>query len=362
MPGVRAARVAALAGLLALVTLAWLVVATPGSGVAFYALVPIVLSGFWFGWHGAMLTAVTAAVVYLVTELIDGPPALEGVQLWAAIANRSVIFLGVAGIISWLREHEHRLSTRVGEQQQQLSVLEPLRAALTPAQIPARPGLELATAFLPADGVLAGDFFLVAPGPGHTTTLVVGDVVGHGLEAARQATYVRASLATFTAFTSDPAWLLQLANTALLEQGLAQAKFMTLLCVTITADRQLRWARAGHHPPWRLDTAEPLCGGRPGTPLGLSPALDLKPGCTLLPAGSGLLLFTDGLPEARPAHRDHSRPLELFGEHRLREVLTAHHGASPNQVVDALSAAVRDFAGGALADDVCIIACRATLP
>lgn len=134
-----------------------------------------------------------------------------------------------------------------------------------------------------------------------------------------------------------------------------------MLCVTITTDRQLHWARAGHDPPWRLDTAQPLCGGRPGTPLGLSPQLDVSPGYSTLPAGSGLLLFTDGLIEGRPAHRDRSRRLELFGEHRLREVLTAHHGAAADTVVTALSTAVCDFAGGALADDVYIIACRAIL-
>jgi serine phosphatase RsbU (regulator of sigma subunit) len=72
------------------------------------------------------------------------------------------------------------------------------------------------------------------------------------------------------------------------------------------------------------------------------------------------VLFTDGLPEGRPAHRDPSVPLELYGEQRIRAILAAHQDAAADQIVDALSTAVTNFAGGRLADDVCIIACRTT--
>jgi serine phosphatase RsbU (regulator of sigma subunit) len=71
--------------------------------------------------------------------------------------------------------------------------LEDLRAigdALTPPELPRRPGLELAAAFLPAVAErVSGDFYLVAEGPQDSTVLVVGDVVGHGLQAARRASF-----------------------------------------------------------------------------------------------------------------------------------------------------------------------------
>lgn len=50
-----------------------------------------------------------------------------------------------------------------------------------------------------------------------------------------------------------------------------------------------------------------------------------------------------------------------LGGHRLREVLTTYQGAAADTIVTALSTTVHDFDGGVLADDVCIIACRATL-
>jgi Stage II sporulation protein E (SpoIIE) len=67
-------------------------------------------------------------------------------------------------------------------------------------------------------------------GPGQSTTLVAGDVIGHA-EAARQASYIRAALATFATFTSGPAELLQLAHTTLVERASNQAKFVSAVRV-----------------------------------------------------------------------------------------------------------------------------------
>ena len=358
---VHGTKVAALVGLLCVITVTRIFVSNAGYGIGFYALIPIVLSAFWFGRRGALITALTAAGIFVGTELIWRSQTLAGAGLWVATVNRSVIYLGVAVIVTSLLERERRLRDRVDEQQQRLTELESLRAALTPVEVPSRPGLQLATAFLPAEGLVAGDFFLITGGPAHSTTLVVGDVVGHGLEAAQQASFVRTTLATFAPFTDDPAQLLQLAHTALVERATNRAKFLTAVCVNIATDNRLSWARAGHYPPWLLPDGQPLEGDQPGHPLGIGgPQLGLTPASRSLDNGAGIVLFTDGLPEGRPAYRDPSVPLELYGEQRIRAVLAAHREASPDQIVDALSTAVTNFAGGPLADDVCIIACRIT--
>ena len=84
--------------------------------------------------------------------------------------------------------------------------------------------------------------------------------------------------------------------------------------------------------------------------------------------GDGVLLFTDGLAEARrpftdivAAGRARGRPLpDLFGDERIAEVLTEHHGERPRDVLRALrSAAERFTAGDGLADDLCMVAVRA---
>ncbi|MDQ4094201.1 MAG: serine/threonine-protein phosphatase, partial [Actinomycetota bacterium] len=281
---------------------------------------------------------------------------------WIAAVNRSAIYFLVAVVVTVLLGRERRLRSQVQQQKHQLDELEAVRRALTPAEVPVRPGLEIATCFIPAEGLVAGDFFLVASGPMNTTTMAVGDVVGHGLAAARWASYVRALLATFASFTSDPAQLLQLTNTALTERSDMTGKFVTAVCVNVSPlGGQLSWASAGHPPPWMLDSGEALTGGRRSVPLGLMAGnLGLKAGSCTLPPGAGLLLFTDGLIEGRSADRDTSVPLALFGEERVRKVLATHRDGSAHQVARGLRTSIEDFTGGALADDVCMIVCRLT--
>jgi len=82
--------------------------------------------------------------------------------------------------------HEHELAQlrqRLESAEDENEDLRAIRDALTPAELPQRPGLELAAAFLPAADRVSGDFYLAAEGPHDTTVLVVGDVVGHGLTA-----------------------------------------------------------------------------------------------------------------------------------------------------------------------------------
>ena len=114
------------------------------------------------------------------------------------------------------------LQNRLDTAEHELDDLRAIRDALTPPELPQRPGLDLAAAFLPpvAEQV-SGDFYLVAEGPQDSTVLVVGDVVGHGLNAARRAAFVRTAFAATAPFSDDPCRLLSWANTALIERACA---------------------------------------------------------------------------------------------------------------------------------------------
>jgi serine phosphatase RsbU (regulator of sigma subunit) len=333
----------------------------PGLAVSLYGLVPIVLGVFWFSLRGGLLAAAATMLAFLVDEMLTPSRGLSGPEFGFAVFNRAVVFFGVAVLVAWLLDRERRLILQVQAQRAELAELESLRAALIPVDVPPRPHLQLATSFLPADGEVAGDFFLVVEGPDRSTTIVVGDVVGHGLEAARCAAFVRAALATFARFTSDPARLLQLANTALAERRAPSATFVTTVCLNIGAppDPEVCWAAAGHNAPWFLDTGAPLRGGRLGAPLGIgADALTVESGRAVLQPGAGILLFTDGLTEARAARRPSHRSFELFGEDRARKIVREQRGAAVTGIVEALVAEVTAFAGGPLADDLCLVAVR----
>src|SRR3954467_8313840 len=99
------------------------------------------------------------------------------------------------------------------EREGEIRAPEAMRAVLAPSVVRPGPGIEVECSFSPAADGVSGDFYIVAPGPDEDSTiLAVGDVAGKGIEAARRATFVRTSLATFAGFVDDPCRLLELAN------------------------------------------------------------------------------------------------------------------------------------------------------
>ena len=246
------------------------------------------------------------------------------------------------------------LRHRLEAAEHELGDLRAIRDALTPPELPQRPGLDLAAAFLPAIAEqVSGDFYVVAEGPQDSTVLVVGDVVGHGLNAARRSAFVRTAFAATAPFSDDPCRLLSWANTALVERAGITSEFVTAGCVTYLPDEQLlRWAYAGHPRALWLDNGRELVAPTQGTPLGIGQDLGVTESSQRLVAGEGVLLYTDGLTEARGADR------RLFGIGGVRAALDGVSRPSPAEAVAILRARVADFGYGALTDDVCLLAAR----
>jgi serine phosphatase RsbU (regulator of sigma subunit) len=247
------------------------------------------------------------------------------------------------------------LRERLQAAEHELEDLRAIRDALTPPELPQRPGLELAAAFLPAAAEqVSGDFYLVAEGPQDSTVLVVGDVVGHGLQAARRAAFVRTTFAATAPFSDDPCRLLSWANTALIERAGISDEFVTAACVTfLPSERLLRWAYAGHPPALWLDDGRELTAATQGALL----AVRADPGCVegsqRMTAGAGVLLYTDGLTEAR-------HDGNMFGLDGVSAALGELQHPSASEAVAVLRARVADFAYGALTDDLCLLATRIT--
>jgi serine phosphatase RsbU (regulator of sigma subunit) len=269
-------------------------------------------------------------------------------------------------------EHEHRQDTLIERLRQEAEVrddelaklrwrlavaeheLEDLRAirdALTPSELPERPGLELAAAFVPAAEQVSGDFYLVAAGPQESTLLVIGDVVGHGLQAARRAAFVRTAFAAIAPFSDDPWRLLSWANTALVERAGTSADFVTAACMTyLPRDRRLRWAYAGHPPALRMADGRELVAPSQGVPLGVRPDPEYDEGMLEPDGPAGFLLYTDGLTEAR--HNG-----TFFGVEGVAAVLGELENPSASEAIATLRARVADFADDdSLADDLCMLA------
>jgi serine phosphatase RsbU (regulator of sigma subunit)/PAS domain-containing protein len=249
---------------------------------------------------------------------------------------------------------------REHERERELAELRAMRATLVPADLPPRADLSIATCFVPAMSGVAGDFFLVTDGPGDSTLVVVGDVSGKGVAAAQCAAFVRTSLATFAPYTHSPARLLELANSSLRERGHDFEMLVTAACAVVDpAAQAITWSLAGHPPPVRLDDGAPV-RVTPGLPLGLEPESGAHEVLAPLHPGDGFLLFTDALFEARSAGGGApGAPAEHFGIGRIGDLVAGMRGAEPAVIVRGLREAAEAFTGGALSDDLCILAFRA---
>jgi serine phosphatase RsbU (regulator of sigma subunit) len=339
------------------------VVAEPVIGLGVLYIVPALVAARWFGRAGAVGVGLAGTGLFALGAVFEPQE-----HLLTSTVVRLVLFCGIGYAFAALLSRQRQLRGVLARQEGELSELRALKSALVPSQIPERPAVDLATCFVPAQERVAGDFFFVGEGPGDTTVVVVGDVVGKGLVAARRAAFVRAALATYASYHDDPCRLLELANTALIERVGTSEDFVTAACLVYRpADHRVAWALAGHPSPILLDDGERLNGISPGLPLGLDDSIRCAAAERRLRAGGGVLLFTDGLTEARRPFSDRAsgrrvteRPKpELFGNERVAAVLAEHRGEEPEEVVQALRQAAERFTGGGLADDLCMVAVRA---
>jgi phosphoserine phosphatase RsbU/P len=122
------------------------------------------------------------------------------------------------------------------------------------------------------------------------------------------------------------------------------------MCHRLAKGAPVRWGYAGHPPVLWLDSGEELSGAR-AQPLGVSQDWACAPAAHHLSPGTGVLLYTDGVTEAR--HNG-----EQFGQTRLAHSVQTLGGRPPSEVVAAVTTEVREFAAGELADDLCVVVAR----
>jgi serine phosphatase RsbU (regulator of sigma subunit) len=318
-------------------------------------LVPVVLAGIWLGRIPGLLTGVACAALFAVTSEINPAGDESGVMLVGTL-TRLVVYGGIGYLVGALAERESMLRGVLRERDRELRELREVQAALTPPEPPARPALELATCYLPAEHGVSGDFHAVVPAEGDATMIAVGDVAGRGIEAAKRSRYVRTLLVSSAELMGDPGAILERANQSLIEES-GYGSFITAVCLVFHPDGRLDWALAGHDPPLRLSDGAPL-GERPtpGLPLGVADRLGCATNRTTLAPGEGALLYTDGLTEAR-RHSDGGET-EFFGDERIARLMSSMGRAHTTEVVDRVREEVRSFSAGSLSDDLCVVALR----
>ncbi|MFE5796500.1 SpoIIE family protein phosphatase [Streptomyces sp. NPDC056503] len=180
-----------------------------------------------------------------------------------------------------------------------------LQRSLTNSALPAVTGLELTGRYLPASAHdVGGDWFDVIELPGGRTGLVIGDVMGHGIHAAAVMGQLRTAVRTLARHDIPPTEMLRSLDAVVADLG---EDTMATCLYAVHSPSTGTWtiARAGHLPPAVVtpEGAVSFLQGPPGTPLGTG-AHDFGTEELPLPPGGLLVLYTDGLIEARDRDLD----------------------------------------------------------
>jgi sigma-B regulation protein RsbU (phosphoserine phosphatase) len=225
-----------------------------------------------------------------------------------------------------------------------------LQRRILPQKAPLVPGYHQVLAYRPAF-VVTGDYhdFFLRP-DGHTATFI-GDGSGHGPAASMLMAIMRTLLHTHDVHR-EPGETLTLVG-RMFHRLIPADLFMTGLYLLLGSDGQVSWSCAGHHPPlWvsRTGRLAPIDLNFVGHVLGISSSEEYTTVAWNLNVGDRLLVFTDGIWEAR------SPAAEKFGRQRLGDHLVKTVNLPLDQVVKELVAQVGGHLEGAdFEDDFTVI-------
>lgn len=237
---------------------------------------------------------------------------------------------------------------RIKAQQAELELADAVQRRMLPRQVASFPDMDIATKYLPsrAEWRICGDFYDVIELPDNKVGLLVGDVQGHGVEAAAAMGQIRVAFRAYASNQSDPGVVLGETNRLLTETG--EIVFAT--CGYLVVDRasgvmQAAWAG---QPPAVLATqgTYELWSPETGPPLGVLADTEYTVTTRVLAPGTTLLLCSDGLVES-------SDVTMQDGLAQVGEAL-AQHGEDPNAAAQVLA----EMAPAGRGDDIALLITR----
>ena len=316
-----------------------------GSGMTWLPLLAVgpALAATTNGPRGVLCLGLFAAVLGAVLGVRDDVESRE-----LAVVLAALLAVTLAGsLASALRGRRERVlaAVRSVAEAAQHALLQPVPATVGPFQVAVRYSAAA------AEARIGGDLYALVSTP-YGVRLIVGDVRGKGLPAVGTAALV---LGVFREAAYDEPDLL--AVVARIERSLARNlgsdDFVTAVVAGYPRAGQLEVVNCGHAPPLlvRDSVVVPVEPDRPAPPLGLRTLSGETPALQVLPFADGdqLLLYTDGVTEAR----DHDREF-----YPLAEGLERHTCEEPVRTVTALHDELLAHVGGRLHDDAALLLLR----
>ena len=206
--------------------------------------------------------------------------------------------------------------------------------------------------FVQQSNELGGDFYYFRPFLQKYVVFCLGDVMGKGISASLLMAMVMGFMFEWGKKSTSPRFVLKKLNHRLLRQwGSSEHAFITAFyAVYCEETRELTYSTAGHH--WALlvrVNGELVSLGAEGIPLGVFEESDFEDAVVKLEVGDRVIVFTDGVTEARSPRGD------LFGVERLQSIAVSNRHESSDRLLEAIDVGVRSHTRGVLTDDMAVM-------
>ncbi|MEN6371247.1 MAG: SpoIIE family protein phosphatase [Armatimonadota bacterium] len=278
--------------------------------------------------------AVGAVVVW---KKLDDKSEQKEIELLSAIASHAAVVIANAKMFS----RENRIA----------ETLQSMLVGVIPNRLG---GLMLGNKYLSAldEARVGGDLFDAIALPNGKTALLIADVSGKGIQAAVHTAMVRYMARAFIfQWQESPAAALDMLNRAIVNY-FGSIAIVTVFCAIIDpAAGSIVYANAGHPPAIILTHSgkQQIMLYRTGIPVGYTEDSKYEEREAFLSPGDLLLLYTDGIIEAR-------RNGEILSTEGLQDILFRHAELGPEEMVEMICEETRNFAEGNIRDDIAIIA------
>ena len=325
------------------------------------AAVPLAVALYTAAAAGYLRWSLVIAAWYWVPPLLFavrgdlGPvvPALDGLVRDGAILLAVLLFGDAVrshrALMAEAEEQLRRAEEDREREARELSAARVIQQQLLPKEMPSLPGWRAAAYYRPAREV-GGDFYDFLELPDGQVAIIAGDVTDKGIPAALVMATTHSILRGDKPEVVSPGAVLARANDRLYPDIPAHMFVTCLYAVLDPANGRLRYANAGHNPPYAA-TADGVTELRArGMPLGAMPGMSYEENEVYLAPGESVLLHSDGLAEA------HNSAGEMFGFPRLQKVVE-NSGGGERLIEESLSE-LREFVGGdwEQEDDITLVA------
>jgi len=224
-----------------------------------------------------------------------------------------------------------------------------MQQILLPTRFPQLPGFEITGVWLPASSV-GGDYFDTLTLGDGKAAICIGDVAGKGMPAALLMANLQAAVKATAAAAVAPAVVCERVK-EIVGGNLTGGKFISFFYGVLDSQgRTFTYSNAGHNPPIlvRADSSvERLARGGPAM-CRLFKDVPHEQDIARIAAGDRIVLFTDGVSEAR-------RGEEEFGDDRLIELLIGHRHLGARELQTRIIEELRQFTNGDFGDDVTLV-------